>query len=296
MKILGIHGIGQTFLGPEQLKQHWLSALQDGLSEAMGPRLDAADFDMVAYGALFRPAGTRGEPRIDPEALDDWEREMLAEWWREAAALSSAADATDTADADTPDESPEIQPPDFAGRARTPQVVQRALRQLSKSRFFKALGPERILLSGLRQVRLFLHDAELKRAVLERVAERFSPDTRMVVAHSLGSIVAYEALCAHPEWRVDTLLTLGSPLGIRHLVFEALTPEPRDGRGIWPGVRRWVNIADQGDIVALQKELAPGFGQVEDRLVYNGWRSHDVARYLSAREAGEVIAAALGHG
>lgn len=291
MKILGIHGIGQTFLGPEQLKQHWLPALQDGLSEAKGPRLDVADFDVVGYGALFRPEETRGVPRIDPEDLDDWEREMLAEWWREAATLSAAANVEDAYD-----ESPEIQPPDFAGRARTPQVVQRALRQLAKSRFFAAFGPERILLFGLRQVRLFLHHADLKRTVLERVAKRVSPDTRVVVAHSLGSIVAYEALCAHPEWRVDTLLTLGSPLGIRHLVFDALTPKPRDGRGPWPGVRRWVNIADRGDIVALQKELAPGFGEVEDRLVYNGWRSHDVARYLSAREAGEVIAAALAHG
>jgi hypothetical protein len=291
MKILGIHGIGQTFLGPEQLKQHWLPALQDGLSEARGPRLEAADFDVVAYGALFRPEGTRGAaPRIDPESLDDWERAMLAEWWREAAALSGASSS------DVHDESPEIQPPDFAGRARTPEVVQRALRQLAKSRFFDRLGPERILLFGLRQVRLFLHDADLKRAVLERVVERVSPDTRIVVAHSLGSIVAYEALCAHPEWRVDTLLTLGSPLGIRHLVFEALTPKPQDGRGAWPPVRRWVNIADRGDIVALQKELAPGFGGVEDRLVYNGWQSHDVARYLSALEAGEVIAAALAHG
>lgn len=291
MKILGIHGIGQTFLGSEQLKQHWLPALQDGLSEARGPRLEAADFDVVAFGALFRPEeATRGAPRVDPESLDDWEREMLAEWWREAAALSGASSTDDRA------ESPEIQAPDFAGRARTPQVVQRALRQLSKSRFFAAIGPERILLSGLRQVRLFLHDADLKRKVLERVVERVSPETRVVVAHSLGSIVAYEALCAHPEWRVDTLLTLGSPLGIRHLVFEALTPKPQDGRGIWPGVRRWVNIADRGDIVALQKELAPGFGQVEDRLVYNGWQSHDVTRYLSARETGEVIAAALAHG
>lgn len=291
MKILGIHGIGQTFLGPEQLKQHWLPALQDGLSEARGPRLDAADFDVVAYGALFRPKEvSRGAPRIDPESLDDWEREMLAGWWREAAALSA------TASGDARDESPEIQPPGFAGRARTPQVVQRALRQLAKSRFFKMLGPERILLSGLRQVRLFLHDADLKRAVLERLAERVSPDTHMVVAHSLGSIVAYEALCAHPEWRVDTLVTLGSPLGIHNLVFEALTPKPQNGRGAWPRVRRWVNIADRGDIVALQKELAPGFGQVEDRLVYNGWQSHDVARYLSARETGEVIAAALAHG
>lgn len=281
VKVLGLHGIGQTFVGANQLKQDWLPALRDGLDEAGGPQLADDDFDMVAYGPLFRPEGARagGAPRIEPEELDDWERQMLFEWWRGAAAVS-----------------PEVQPPDFEGRARAPLMVQRALRQLAKSRFFAALGPERVLLFGLRQVRRFVHDASLKKAVLERVAERVGADTRVFVAHSLGSVVAYEALCAHPQWRVDTLLTLGSPLGIRHLVFDALTPSPQNGRGVWPNVRRWVNIADQGDIVSLEKALAPSFGPVEDRLIYNGWSSHDVRRYLSGREAGEVIAAALASG
>lgn len=288
MKVIGIHGIGQTYLGSEQLKHAWLLALQDGMSEAGGPRLEDDDFEMIAFGALFRPEGTRGaEARINPEELDDWERQMLVDWWREAAALSSLSSGDDGG------ESPEIQPPDFKGRARTPLMAQRALRQLAKSRFFTALGPERILLFDLRQVRLFLHDSELKRSILERVAKRCVPGPRVVVAHSLGSVVAYEALCAHPEWDVDTLVTLGSPLGIRNLIFEALTPRPQNGRGAWPNVRRWVNIADQGDIVALQKELSPSFGAVEDRLIYNGWQAHDVRRYLSARITGEAVAAAL---
>jgi len=118
--------------------------------------------------------------------------------------------------------------------------------------------------------------------------------TRVIVAHSLGSIVAYETLCAHPEWNVHALVTLGSPLGVRDLIFDALTPTPVDGRGQWPGVASWVNIADQGDIVALVKKLAPLFGdRVVDRLVYNGWSSHDVARYLTSQETGKAIAEGL---
>ncbi|HEX7200780.1 MAG TPA: hypothetical protein VF213_14950, partial [Dongiaceae bacterium] len=72
-----------------------------------------------------------------------------------------------------------------------------------------------------------------------------------------------------------------------------LTPRPENGRGAWPPVRRWVNIADRGDVVALQKALAPSFGPVEDRLIHNGWHAHDIRRYLSARETGEAVAAAL---
>lgn len=49
-------------------------------------------------------------------------------------------------------------------------------------------------------------------------------DTRVVVGHSLGLVVAYEALCAHPQWPVQALVTLGSPLGRRNLIFDKLVP------------------------------------------------------------------------
>jgi hypothetical protein len=289
MKIAGLHGIGQTFTGSEELKPSWLAAIRDGLKEAGTPDIKEEEFKMVGYGSLFRPSEMRasGVPRIDPESLEEWEREMLVEWWREAANLS--ANATDP----VRDEAATIQGPDFAGRARTPALVQRALRQLSKSRFFDAIGGERVLLFGLRQVRLFLHDAEKKRLVLERACEAITQGTRVVIGHSLGSIVAYEALCTPENWKIDTLITIGSPLGIRRLVFDVLTPRPKASIGIWPRVRRWVNIADRGDIVALEKELAPRFGNVEDILVYNGWQAHDAVRYLNSREVGEVIGAAL---
>jgi hypothetical protein len=289
MKIIGIHGIGQTYLGAEQLKPRWFPALQDGLKEAGSGSIQLSDFEMVGYGALFRPGEFRnvGTPKIEPEELDDWERQMLAEWWREAAALSASSRGLEQ------DEAQGIQSPDFEGRARTPRMVQRALRQLAKSRFFSAIGPERMLLFGLRQVRLFLHDAELKRSVLARVTECVSSETRIIIAHSLGSIIAYEFLCATPLPNVDTLITIGSPLGIRNLIFEALTPKPKDGLGSWPNVRRWINIADYGDIVALQKQLAPLFGQVEDHLVYNGWEAHDATRYLGAHVTGNAIGETL---
>jgi hypothetical protein len=289
MKIVGIHGVGKAYLGAEQLKLQWLAALRDGLSEADGGRIEDHDFDMAFYGSVFRPAGARasGAPILHPGDLDDWEQQMLVTWWQEAAALSAGSAGGEG------DEATDIQPPNFQGRARTPQAAQGALRQLAKSRFFKAFGSERMLLFGLRQVRLFLYDAHIKGLILERVAQRITSDTKVVVAHSLGSLAAYEALCANPQWRIDTLLTVGSPLGISNLIFEALTPAPRDGRGAWPYVRRWVNIADQGDIVALQKDLAPRFGPVEDRLVDNGWRAHEASRYLCSREAGEAVAGAL---
>ena len=155
------------------------------------------------------------------------------------------------------------------------------------------MGGERAVLFLLKQVREYLHNAEMKQAIQQRVLEKVTPDTKVIIGHSLGSVVAYECLCAHPEWNVETLITLGSPLGMSPIVFESLTPVPESGKGGYPNVKRWINVADSGDIVALEKELAPRFGEIEDRLVHNGWESHSATRYLNAKETGNAIAMGL---
>jgi hypothetical protein len=294
-KVIAIHGIAQTYEGDATLKEEWLTGMNSGLSEAGHAWLRDEDLDVVFYGSLFRKPGMRSSHILYLTAEDvepGFEEDLLIQWWREAAKLSEQNRRLGSAD--PLGEALDISGPDFQGRARTPQMVQRALRQLSKSRFFRELG-ERSLIFGLKQVRRYLHDLELKHKVLKRVEQKVTDETRLIIAHSLGTVVAYEALCANPEWQVHSLITLGSPLGIPNLVFDALTPPPVGGRGLWPGVTSWINIADQGDIVALVKELAPlfGGGRIDDRLVYNGWESHKVKHYLTAVETGTAIARGL---
>jgi len=298
MRVVGIHGIGQTFKGAAQLKPEWLAAINAGLEEVKGPKLGEGDFTMVGFGTVFRPDGTRsgeGSPvdldDVDPDEFDAEEQAVLVAWWEEAARL--AATSPQPGNEPERDEESTIQGNEEDTRGRVPAIVQRALRQLTKSRFFSEVSAQNVLLFGLRQVRQFLHDPNIKAKVLTRVDEAITTDTRAVVAHSLGSIVAYEALCRATNWNVDTLVTLGSPLGIRKLIFDVLTPRPVGGVGASPAVRRWVNVADNGDIVALVKDLAPLFKGVEDVRVYNGWQSHDGTRYLNSKPVGEAIAAAL---
>jgi hypothetical protein len=125
--------------------------------------------------------------------------------------------------------------------------------------------------------------------VLGRLESTVGPGTRAIVAHSLGSVVAYEALCAHREWGIDTLVTLGSPLGWAS-IGALLTPPVRDGRGFWPNVARWVNVAAREDGVAIVKELAPIFGKVDDRPIRNGRRhAHAAERYLTSAECVSAI-------
>jgi hypothetical protein len=291
MKVVAVHGIGNRFVGRDVLVSGWLPALNSGLYEAGSAPVPAGEFGAVFYGSIFRPAGGRG---ADTEALgasEAWGRELALAWCEEAARLADK----NRSNADPLGEDPRIQSPHelAQGRARAPESLQALLRMLSKTRFFRAIGPEKALIADLREVWLFLHDAAVKEQVLCRCEEQIDKNTRVVIGHSLGSVVAYEALCKHPEWRVHMLVTLGSPLGIRKLVFDALTPAPRRGQGSWPPVKRWVNIADEGDIVALEKKLATFFGPVQDQSIYNGWHSHDALRYLTARETGHAVAAGL---
>lgn len=292
MKVVGVHGIAHTFLTAPEIERQWLPAIQGGLEEAGFPRIQPDEFTIAAYGAEFRSKGMRSGtlPRLTAaDVKDEWEEAMLLAWWQEAAQLSQH----NRGKADPLGEDLTIQSPDFEGRGRTPRAVQDALRQLAKSKYFRALRGEQAVLFLLKQVKEYLHNPQTKQAIQDRVIKKVTSETKVIIGHSLGSVIAYECLCAHPEWNVETFVTLGSPLGMSPIVFDALTPAPQSGKGTYPNVKRWFNVADQGDIVALEKALAPRFGAVEDRLVHNGWESHSATRYLNTKEAGSAIATGL---
>lgn len=86
----------------------------------------------------------------------------------------------------------------------------------------------------------------------------------LLIGHSMGSIIAYDALWElwHEEGitgRVDLFLTLGSPLGMRFVQRRLLGHEP-DGQRTYPGnIRRWVNVAAEGDLTALDPILCDDF-------------------------------------
>jgi pimeloyl-ACP methyl ester carboxylesterase len=114
----------------------------------------------------------------------------------------------------------------------------------------------------------------------------------VLVAHSLGTGLSYVALCNHPEWSVDTFITLGSPLA-SPLMVEQVGASLHDDYGAWPGVRRWVNIRAVDD-AACAAPLTGVFGtRIEEFLIDNGHRAHAPEPYLNAQPTGEAIAQAL---
>jgi hypothetical protein len=290
--IVGVHGIAQEYKSEVALAREWHEALLGGVRLAVrevesGQRLaDITNptFCLAFYGDVFRPP-TKGLStgfRLDPHDLTDAESALLLRFWEETART----------DPNVPTPAASYK---SAGPARIP-LVQRALLALSRSRYF---GPRVAAhLPGiLHQVSQYFSDLDVRLAARKAVERAISPETRILIGHSLGSVVAYEALCAHTEWPVTTLITLGSPLGISNIVFERLWPEPGDSEvGRWAGsVGKWVNIADRRDPVALVKKLNGLFAgaEIHDITIDNGPTEHDIVPYLSAKETGRTILASL---
>jgi hypothetical protein len=144
------------------------------------------------------------------------------------------------------------------------------------------------------QLGRYFADEELRAVVRGRIEAVITPETRVIIAHSMGTVVAYETLCDHPEWAVETLITIGSPLG-GGWVFGQLQPSPVDGVGAWPGsITQWVNVASVGDQACEEPKLANRFGdRVVDLGVDNGHRAHDPEPYLNAPTTGRALATAL---
>ncbi|WP_406353695.1 GPI inositol-deacylase [Streptomyces sp. NBC_01635] len=285
-RVVCVHGVGKQQLGEQTLLSQWTPALHDGMRRAgSATRLADSDMRMSFYGDLFLPPGQRlaGD---DPH-YEWWdvsagpETELLLQWWEHAAAAE-----------------PQVVAPEAQNLlAGVGPMVQSALLALSGSRFFAGLA-EKALIFDLKQVVRYLAEPELRAAARDRVRQMIGADTRVVVAHSLGSLVAYEALCSIPEHDVRSLVTLGSPLGIPNLIFDRVDPAPRRGVGRWPGnpsSTSWTNVADARDVVALVKDLRPCFGlDVACHLVSNGSHVHDVTHYLTKKETGAAIAVAFG--
>jgi hypothetical protein len=275
--LVGVHGIATHQLGRHQLLAAWSPALADGLERACGRPVAAPALDLAFYGDLFlKPGPAQIKSAIERPELDDMDGDEWAEIERE---LVDAATARDIAAAE--DEVPKAY-------TRMPRAVRVLLRAVDR-RFGAAAGILHV--SVLRQVRRYLTEPQLKAQVDARVAQVAGPACRVMIAHSLGSVVAYEYLRRNPDSGVELFLTLGSPLGLRMVRqrLESLGPVP---------VASWVNVYDLGDPVACAGALNgwwPQIGADGDVVVVNGGDTHAVRRYLSREATGQILLGALPH-
>lgn len=253
-RLVLVHGRDLDGLDPEELEAQWLGALGAGLAAA-GSSFRPADADasFVYYGdTLERLVGGGAPPPVtvhalgvDPAglpALPDRELRFLLDVAREV--LGGAG-------------GPDVAPPPAV---ETEGVVVDALVEAlvaalaAVDRHVPGVSAA-VLLTLTRDVYAYLHDDAVARVVDAGLVDALAGDEpAVVVAHSLGGVVAYSVLAGRtggPD--VPLLLTPGSPLGIRAIreALRARTPHAFPAR-----VGRWVSARDPRDLLALH-DLTP---------------------------------------
>jgi hypothetical protein len=144
--------------------------------------------------------------------------------------------------------------------------------------------------------------------VRDEVRKRFVDDVgavdggpHVVVAHSLGSVIAYDCLKRVADTKkVDLLVTLGTPLGMSE-VQHKLKPEWSKDDG-YPGeLPRWVNVVDRLDPVCVADPIIANDYMrqkspfVVDEVVANGGvMRHPSGKYFRQPVVQEAIREGLG--
>lgn len=303
-EIVLVHGIGQEQRAADTLESLWLPNLAGGVRAAGHPGLaDALWRDarpgtpnarMAFYADLFAKPGQQGSGELDLASAEQRElaNSLLAQLVENAAFRS--ANPTDRREA-------EQALHQVRGDLADPQGIGTMIRPLVNALVrigpFARLGfavAEKLLVTTLREVTLYLTDDDIRQRAQQRVADLIGPETRVVIAHSLGTVVAFETL-HRVAGGVPLLITLGSPLGLRTIVFDRLKPQPPS---VPAEVRRWVNIADRDDLVAAEPDLTRRFpetlGVLESHYtVDNGANPHEATHYLTKPEVGAPVAQVL---
>jgi hypothetical protein len=147
---------------------------------------------------------------------------------------------------------------------------------------------------------------DLLRAELLGVIRKYPESKILLIAHSMGSIVAYDVL-ADSSLSIDILLTVGSPLGspvVRkrfakeyglHLTNNDKIPAPESVQ------TAWYNLADIEDMVAFDAALADHYAPnsrgiapqdlqtVNDYVFQGNENHHNIFGYLRSPELAGIL-------
>ena len=148
-----------------------------------------------------------------------------------------------------------------------------------------------------------------KQLITERLAETLKKHKNkkiLLVAHSMGSIIAHDVLSeVVSEVEIDTLVTIGSPLGQKYIVnkmSENTEDEKIDKLKVPENIiGKWVNIADSEDEFAFEKKLKGIYKgntkgiEIIDKLVNNDYSAeglrnhHKIYGYLRTAEFSDIF-------
>ena len=305
--IVGIHGLANK---PDKtlLSDWWKTALDEGLEKNLGITNAAYTFEMVYWADLLykNPVHFDEEMNFDSLYSDqpyipakDGALRPYKEGWVDLA-RAKAQDVAGTV-IDFAKEKFEI-------NALANWVLGKTMKDLAfyydKSRRIRDRKGE------LREARQVLMGE------LEDALRPHADDGVMVIAHSMGSIIAYDVLRdigrTDQPVRVRDFVTIGSPLGLPHVkgnIYREREHYSKKAPVRTPTIvtQRWINFADRKDGVALDTHLADDYAAndagigVKDDLVINDYVStageanhHKSYGYLRTPELSRCVADFLG--
>ena len=254
--VVGIHGLSNK-PPKEALEHHWLTAIADGLSKYPIKTDSAIEFRLAYWADLRYPeplptwtpelSHESPGPVYEPRRLDGLRK-------RATALLVSAWD-------------------------HIRRLVPHKLRLRLMNRYLRDQVPDLIA---------YWTDPETREAISTRLREQLEPGRKtLVIAHSMGSIVAYDVL--QQSLDVDALITIGSPLGLPtvwHQSSHRLKYPPVAGS--------WRNFSDPEDLVAANPFIP--LASVRNRLIRSTYgchggnhNPHKSFGYLRSPEVAEAI-------
>ncbi|MGW1787290.1 hypothetical protein ACWCQQ_50910 [Streptomyces sp. NPDC002143] len=283
LAVVAVHGVGyrDARATAEQVRVGHIQSWTRHLAVGMGIETARLALDFAYYAPLLHSGPTVQGPQDTDELNDPLAKELIAAWLAELRAPRRVAQGALT------------------------MPLRYAASWVAEKFSLDGRLTELFIRVFFREVATYLADIDspARAAVREEVAARIARHRpRVVLAHSLGTVVTYEALHAHPELQVELLVTMGSPLALPHGVFDRLIPAPTGAPparfGLRPaGVARWVNIADPGDPVAIPPHLARAFTGISEDLtdpIHPTFGFHHAKNYLSCKATAATLAPFLG--
>jgi len=285
--IIGIHGLG-TKPPRMLLKRWWRKALKEGLNRISQPKL-SVPFEMVYWADIVHEKSEK--PWImnkdNPLYLDEPYRKAVPAAPKKEKPLRSA-------------------------------VYKYLENQLDKIFLNKDLSmnlegvTDKILSRYFQDLNLYYSGGpEVRQAIQKRLLhslETHQDKDILLISHSMGSIIAYDALTGDgKDYGIHTLVTIGSPLGLPVVVGRIFAAQkqadPKSAvlRAPENISNSWYNFSDLEDNVALDHTLADDYKansagvRAQDIDVYNDYEMnglrnpHKSYGYLRTPELSEII-------
>lgn len=296
--IIGIHGMGNK-PEQEQLQKWWKKAIKEGLSGVLG--LGFFRFKLVYWASVLH-----AQPLQKNEQDEDSPLYLKEPYSKKLSA---------------PEELPRRTPFRIKLRKHINDQLDRILLEEDGSLNFSMLT-DFILQKFFHDVDAYYNNSadnsdrtmprEAICRLLSKTLKKYRNRDIMLIAHSMGTIIAWDVLTRYvPDIKIDTFVTIGSPLGIpivKSKILKETPPSEREKLQLKTPeniVSKWYNLSDFEDRVALSYDLREDFLVnsrgvlpqdvfVENNYQYKGEPNpHKSYGYLRCREMAEIISGFL---